>query len=592
MNHRASSETGRSDADGISMTRSPSLSSSSSVKSYRHKWSARKQPLSTVRSSSNLPSPSPDSNLGSAEGFDVYGSDASVSYEGNPMANARAALVQLQDRVRSAYTSGMLTEPFDTDLIDELFELALEAEHGHLGDIQKDAMRKISPEGKLHVISSVASRQEPKHLTDGDKQPLYYIEFINQAAADTVHGKKRAQQLVGLVTRLSSGSGGKQPHLKDVLEELKVQCSCQSLSWVLNFLDLGGLPALFTLLHAMHRKHDSKLKHFEIESEILKILKIVVNQNRGITELLNNSRYLSIIVLSLDSPLLSARTSAADFLLALVTIEYPRGHKLVMGAFEHFRAAHDDLHTFQRLVSALDSLVQTRGVFGTTVGSRSENSLLHFGDKNREQTQRDIKDFLISTVTLLRLVVDVPPELEYRIHLRNELMASGFGKILKTLRTWASQEFAEILTHVDAFEYRAAADHQDFADDLESLTGIDLDDPNGLLEGLLGSFAEGDGGKDYVLSILQHLLIPARLIDGPSKAKVFRLLDLMVAQVVLDRNGLDPGFTDMYKISVEEVMEGISEEVAAENELLRAKVIFNEAVRKPCMSSVMKCGCQ
>ncbi|KAJ3150792.1 hypothetical protein HDU86_006301 [Geranomyces michiganensis] len=521
------------------------------------------------------------------------------------MARERAAQHHLQERVRTALANGQLVAPFDPVLVSELFELSLEAEHGHLSESQKDAMRSMPWESKLQVITSVAARQGPRNRPE-DKQPTYYIDFIMQAAASTVHGKKRTQQLVGLVTRSMTGHAGKQAHLRDVLEELKVQCSCHSMSWVLSFLDLGGLGALFTLLDAMHRKSDryniehwltdrlygrdthalkllsdSKTKHFEIESEILKILKIVVNQNRGITELLNNSTYLSIIVLSLDSPLLSARTAAADFLLALVTIEYPRGHKLVMGAFEHFRAAHDDLRIFSRLTAAIDSLVQSRGVFGSTVGSKGARELgLHFGDKNKEQTQRDIKDFLISTVTLLRLVVDVPQELEYRIHLRNELMASGFGKILKTLRSWASQEFAEILNHVDAFEYRAAADHQDFADDLESLTGIDLDDPNGLLEGLLGSFSEGDGGKSYVMSILQHLLIPARLIDGPSKAKVFRLLDLMVAQVVLDRNGLDPGFTEMYKISVEEVMEGISEEVAAENELLKARALSNEGLRK------------
>lgn len=170
---------------------------------------------------------------------------------------------------------------------------------------------------------------------------------------------------------------------------------------------------------------------------------------------MSNPNYLSILILSLDSPLLPARTSAADFLLALVTLEYPRGHRLVMGAFEHFRATHDDLHTFQRLVSALDSLVQTRGVFGTVVGAKAEvkETLIYFGDKNKEQMQRDIKEFLVCTdatldlhriipessncnpqitaVALLRLIVDIPDELEYRIHLRNQLMASGFGRVLK-----------------------------------------------------------------------------------------------------------------------------------------------------------------
>lgn len=44
-----------------------------------------------------------------------------------------------------------------------------------------------------------------------------------------------------------------------------------------------------------------------------------------------------------------------------------------------------------------------------------------------------------------------------------------------------------------------------------------MNDPHELLDALLGSFSDADGGKDYVTSILQHLLIPARLIDGVSR---------------------------------------------------------------------------
>ncbi|TPX72675.1 hypothetical protein SpCBS45565_g00202 [Spizellomyces sp. 'palustris'] len=558
------------------MSRSGSISSVSSLRtlpdealkgSWRRRWGHRRN-VSMVKSTSSLFFP--EKHTSSGEALDIIDTASSV-YD---YPDARSALLMLQERMYQLNASGLADRTMDAETVGEIFELALDAEHSDLGDNQREAMRRLSKEKKLQLIRQLLAKQESKTATDGDKGPSYYIEFIQNAAVTTLHHKNRTSQLVGLVTRSMTGSGGKQAHLRDVLAELKVQCSCQTVSWLLDFMEQGGFRVLFTLLEAMHRKPDRKVKHYETESEVLKILKILVNHNRGVTELLSNPSYLNILILSLDSPLLPARTSAADFLLALVTLEYPRGHRLVMRAFDYFRSSRDDLHTFERLVLALESLINTRGVFGTTVGAKADvkDTIVHFGDKSREQMQKDIKDFLISAVTLLRLVVDIPQELEYRIHLRNELLASGFSRVLKRLRTWAPAEFAEILTHVDAFEYRAAADHQEFADDIGDIMGIDMENPQQLLDTLLGSFRETEGGRGYITSILQHLLIPTRLIDGVSRTKVLRLLDLMIAQVVLDRNGIDPSFTDMYRISVEDAMEGISEQLAEENEVLRTRL--------------------
>lgn len=60
---------------------------------------------------------------------------------------------------------------------------------------------------------------------------------------------------------------------------------------------------------------------------------------------------------------------------------------------------------------------------------------------------------------------------------------------------------------------------------------------------------------------------------------MIRLLNIMVAQVTLDRNGIDPGFTDMYRISVTEVMEGVSEELAAENDDLKMRLEQMQSLR-------------
>ena len=63
-------------------------------------------------------------------------------------------------------------------------------------------------------------------------------------------------------------------------------------------------------------------------------------------EFLQEQQNLNILIMSLDSPILSARTAAADFLLAIVTLDYPMGHSLVIKAFESLRMAHNEHRLF------------------------------------------------------------------------------------------------------------------------------------------------------------------------------------------------------------------------------------------------------
>jgi hypothetical protein len=169
-------------------------------------------------------------------------------------------------------------------------------------------------------------------------------------------------------------------------------------------------------------------------------------------EFLYEQDNLNILILSLDSPILSSRIAAAEFLLAIVTLEYPKGHGLVIAAFENFRITLNEHRLFEKLLKALYDIVSTRGIFGSVVGSRRDRLTSFLAtpqlEKNQEmEQQKEIKDFLvrqfcwqvcilahpdkISTLALIRYIVEIPDELEYRIYLRNELFASGFRIIIK-----------------------------------------------------------------------------------------------------------------------------------------------------------------
>jgi hypothetical protein len=163
------------------------------------------------------------------------------------------------------------------------------------------------------------------------------------------------------------------------------------------FVDCGGLAALLAVLESMHAKPGRRNKHYEIESETLKILRMIANSDDAITEKLCQQKYLDVLILSLDSPSILARTATMDFLLAIVTLNYPKGHSLIMQSMEHFKAVRHQKKVFDYLVGSLGQAVSSRGIFGSRVGSTLEPSMFSFGmsDKVKQPTEKDIRDFLV-----------------------------------------------------------------------------------------------------------------------------------------------------------------------------------------------------
>lgn len=53
-------------------------------------------------------------------------------------------------------------------------------------------------------------------------------------------------------TSMNTGSAA----LKEILSQLRIDCKSQSVSWLLQFLEYGGLGVLFTLLDLNHKKAD------------------------------------------------------------------------------------------------------------------------------------------------------------------------------------------------------------------------------------------------------------------------------------------------------------------------------------------------
>ncbi|KAJ3108146.1 hypothetical protein HDU97_002058 [Phlyctochytrium planicorne] len=467
----------------------------------------------------------------------------------------------LAENAKQYNVFGRKPKDIDDHVVTELFEMALDCGYPDLTESKRQGMRILTKEQKLQIIRQVLIQLGAQPNTgEQDKTPQYYLDVISSAVLSLIGttSKNFSTQLISMVTRNLGGVNRGQPPLKDTLSQLRVQLRGGGTRWLGQFVDLGGLQVMFSILEAIHGKSERKQKYTDIELETLKILKIIVNHQKNIVDLLAKPGYLNTIALSIDSPTLSARTSAIEFFLALVTLDYPKGHNLVIRAFETFRQVRGQLRMFWSLVTALIEVVDSRGKFGTMIGSKRdvlERMILN--SSNTEQAQKEINDFIISCVSLIRYIVEVPSQLEYRIHLRNEITVCGFSKVISKLKLWAPLEFRDIMTHIEGFEIRAQADQDEFIESLDAgIAEVDLEDPHAVLDALLDSYSDDMVGVGFIKTILQHLLIPTKLNNDIVRTKYLFFINRLVSQVVLDRKGFDPDFADTYKVSLEEIMNG------------------------------------
>lgn len=120
-------------------------------------------------------------------------------------------------------------------------------------------------------------------------------------------------------------------------------------------------------------------------------------------------------------------------------------------------------------------------------------------------------------MALIRYVIEVPFEIEYRIYLRNKLTCCGFNPILQTLKGWAASEFDSVICHVNSIEIDASADVDEFMAKIGNHfqdRGVDLDDTQQVLSALTDFFSKDYVGFNCIKTILQHLLVPASITDG------------------------------------------------------------------------------
>jgi hypothetical protein len=136
---------------------------------------------------------------------------------------------------------------------------------------------------------------------------------------------------------------------------------------------------------------------------------------------------------------------------------------------------------------------------------------------------------------LVNAIINVVDDAEMRIHLRNQMNASGLESSILVKMNELGDEHVD--RQISEFKMMAENDQDDIMEIYnEQVVLSDFNDPRQIFDCIIAS-VQDTRGYDFFLSCLQHLLL-INTEEDSVKSRYFQIIDNLVTQVVLDHKGL------------------------------------------------------
>ncbi|XP_068596158.1 protein diaphanous homolog 1 [Brachionichthys hirsutus] len=290
--------------------------------------------------------------------------------------------------------------------------------------------------------------------------------------------------------------------LLSCLESLRVSLNNNPVSWVQNFGD-EGLALLLNLLRRLQEDKDEyPLMGVKCQHEIIRCLKAFMNNKYGLKSMLESDEGIPLLVRAINPKVPHMMVDAVKLLSAISILEHHENlHERVLEAITE-EAEKQDAERFQPLLAGMDS----------------HNIALKGG-----------------CMQLINALISRGEELDFRIHIRSELLRLGLREQLTEVRMIENEELRVQLT---VFDEQAEDDSEDLKARLDDIR-IEMDDVREVFEILVNTVKDSKAEGNF-LSLMQHLLLIRN--DYLARPQYYKLIDECIAQIVLHRNGADPDF--------------------------------------------------
>ncbi|XP_058263850.1 protein diaphanous homolog 1 isoform X1 [Hemibagrus wyckioides] len=292
--------------------------------------------------------------------------------------------------------------------------------------------------------------------------------------------------------------------LLSCLESLRISLNNNPVSWVQTF----GEEGLFLLLAFLKKLQDEREEYpnsgvgVKCQHEIIRCLKAFMNNKYGLKAMLTSADGIPLLVRAINPRVPHMMVDAVKLLSAICILEHPENlHERVLESITAL-AEEREIERFQPLLSGL----------------QKSNIALKGG-----------------CMQLINALISRGEELDFRIHIRSELMRLGLRELLAEVRNIENEE---LRVQLQVFDEQAEEDSEDLRSRLEDVR-IEMDDISEVFQVLLNTVKDSKA-EGFFLSLMQHLLLVRN--DYLIRPQYYKLIDECIAQIVLHRNGCDPDF--------------------------------------------------
>ncbi|XP_018057951.1 PREDICTED: protein diaphanous [Atta colombica] len=395
-----------------------------------------------------------------------------------------------------------IIERMDEETVNDRFEEMLA--NMNLTEEKKEPLRQQSESKKkeMLVLHYKGSIQENRSKFD---KPADYIQYLAQP--DLSVNK-----------------------IYNCVESLRIALTNNPLSWVQEF-GTKGLKQVLATLNECYRNafiyYDSDNRYERIQYECIRCLKAIMNNTVGIKEMLAHHEALTIVARSLEPTKPSVMSEAVKLLGAVCLISID-SHKKVLDAV----TMNGEFKGRERFLPIVQGLMN----------KKNEN-------------------LRVVCLQLINSIISSAEDLDFRLHLRNEVMRVGLADILEILEKDESEDLA---THLKIFNDHKEEDYEEFVQRFDNVR-LELDDVNDCFE-VVKNMVMDTSAEPYFLSILQHLLFIRD--DALVRPAYYKLIEECISQIVLHRSGCDPDFsaTKRFQIDVQPLIDILVEKSRAEEE--------------------------
>lgn len=305
------------------------------------------------------------------------------------------------------------------------------------------------------------------------------------------------------------------PHkIHACLESLRVALTSNPISWIKDFGGEGIHEILMMLKNFEHRREYDKILF-----ESIRCLKAIMNNTWGLNLILTPDEHpvLNLLAACISTDKSQTMCEALRLLAGFCLVSDRNGYDKVLRAISIGRYRRNDkFKSGERFRPIVDGL---------------------FADHDNKDTKREL---CCLSLIFINTITNTPSDLNFRLHLRCEIMRMGLYERLPELTQIVStSNNDDLIKHFKIFNEIREDDFEEFSQRFDNVR-LEMDDMNDCFEVLKNLVVETPS-EPYLLSILQHLLyIRDDFIYRPA---YFQLIEECVSQIVLHKAGCDPNFS-------------------------------------------------